>query len=89
VALRMRILRFSLRKSSDCFRFSFGATSLGSWLISSACSAVLVGAHYSEPRRDDKGFFSKKVRSLRYQATTCFLLKIASTLTIAGFKLNI
>ncbi|MFQ1635646.1 hypothetical protein ACK39T_19970, partial [Aeromonas veronii] len=45
-------------------------TSLGSWLISLACSAVLVGAHYREPRRDDKGFFSKKVRSLRYQATT-------------------
>ncbi|MFQ1832242.1 hypothetical protein ACK362_19880, partial [Aeromonas veronii] len=60
-----------------------------SWLISSACSAVLVGAHYREPRRDDKGFFIKKIRSLRYQATTSFLLEMASILTIAGFKLNI
>jgi hypothetical protein len=25
VALRRRIIRFSLRESSDCFRFSFGA----------------------------------------------------------------
>ncbi|WP_227095340.1 hypothetical protein [Aeromonas veronii] len=54
------------------FAFLSAPTSLGSWLISSACSAVLVGAHYREPRRDDKGFFSKKVRSLRYQATTSF-----------------
>ncbi|WP_425892641.1 hypothetical protein, partial [Aeromonas veronii] len=50
-------------------------TSLGSWLISSACSAVLVGAHYREPRRDDKGFFSKKVRSLRYQTTASFFAR--------------
>ncbi|MCF5910770.1 hypothetical protein K3H35_18520, partial [Aeromonas veronii] len=71
------------------FAFLSAPASLGSWLIRLACSAVLVGAHYREPRRDDKGFFSKKVRSLRYQATTSFLLKIASTLTIAGFKLNI
>ncbi|MEH8187698.1 hypothetical protein Q7I35_18330, partial [Aeromonas allosaccharophila] len=49
--------------------------SQGSWLISSACSAVLVGAHYREPRRDDKGFFSKKVRSLRYQTTTSFFVQ--------------
>ncbi|MEH8231230.1 hypothetical protein, partial [Aeromonas veronii] len=54
------------------FAFLSAPTSLGSWLISSACSAVLVGAHYRESRRDDKGFFSKKVRSLRYQATTSF-----------------
>jgi hypothetical protein len=33
---------------------------------------VLVGAHYREPRRDDKGFFSKKARSLRYQTTLSF-----------------
>ena len=38
------------------FAFLSAPTSLGSWLISSACSAVLVGAHYREPRRDDKGF---------------------------------
>ncbi|WP_232297638.1 hypothetical protein, partial [Aeromonas veronii] len=71
------------------FAFLSAPTSLGSWLISSACSAVLVGAHYREPRRDDKGFFIKKIRSLRYQATTSFLLEMASILTIAGFKLNI
>ncbi|MFQ2255703.1 hypothetical protein ACK33C_22050, partial [Aeromonas hydrophila] len=34
-------------------------TSQGSWLIRLACSAVLVGAHYREPRRDDKGNFAK------------------------------
>ncbi|HHJ4203740.1 TPA: hypothetical protein ACQJJO_004781, partial [Aeromonas veronii] len=71
------------------FAFLSAPTSLGSRLISPACSAVLVGAHYREPRRDDKDFFSKKVRPLRYQATTSFLLEMASTLTIAGFKLNI
>ncbi|MEN3799431.1 hypothetical protein ABDZ32_02440, partial [Aeromonas veronii] len=32
-------------------------------------------AHYREPRRDDKGFFNKKVRSLRYQATTSFFVR--------------
>ncbi|WP_368221013.1 hypothetical protein, partial [Aeromonas sp. R3-1] len=42
------------------FAFLSAPTSLGSWLISPACSAVLVGGHYREPRRDDKGFFSKK-----------------------------
>ncbi|MBO0504552.1 hypothetical protein FED29_013930, partial [Aeromonas veronii] len=57
------------------FAFLSAPTSLGSWLTSSACSAVLVGAHYREPRRDDKGFFSKKVRSLRYQATTSFFAR--------------
>ncbi|MGR6752453.1 hypothetical protein ACU6QF_01890, partial [Aeromonas veronii] len=57
------------------FAFLSAPTSLGSWLISSACSAVLVGAHYREPRRDDKGFFIKKVRSLRYQATTSFFAR--------------
>ncbi|WP_206538772.1 hypothetical protein, partial [Aeromonas finlandensis] len=57
------------------FAFLSAPTSPGSWLISSACSAVLVGAHYREPRRDDKGFFSKKVRSLRYQATTSFFVR--------------
>ncbi|MBS4693500.1 hypothetical protein, partial [Aeromonas veronii] len=39
------------------FAFLSAPTSLGSWLISSACSAVLVGAHYREPRCDDKTFF--------------------------------
>ncbi|MFQ2229378.1 hypothetical protein ACK32Z_21070, partial [Aeromonas hydrophila] len=34
-------------------------TSQGSWLIRLACSAVLVGAHYREPRRDDKENFAK------------------------------
>ncbi|MFQ1773102.1 hypothetical protein ACK37C_20175, partial [Aeromonas veronii] len=71
------------------FAFLSAPTSLGSWLISSACSAVLVGAHYRGPRWDDKGFFSKKVRSLRYQTITSFLLEMTSILTIAGFKLNI
>ncbi|WP_429114415.1 hypothetical protein, partial [Aeromonas rivipollensis] len=37
------------------FAFLSAPTSLGSWLIRLACSAVLVGAHYREPRRDDKG----------------------------------
>ncbi|HHQ4533863.1 TPA: hypothetical protein ACSP8B_002898, partial [Aeromonas veronii] len=71
------------------FAFLSAPTSLGSWLIRLACSAVLVGAHYREARRDDKAFFIKKVRSLRYQAAPLFLLEIASILTIAGFKLNI
>ncbi|MEH8203575.1 hypothetical protein Q7I36_19305, partial [Aeromonas veronii] len=57
------------------FAFLSAPTSQGSWLISSACSAVLVGAHYRELRRDDKGFFSKKVRSLRYQATISFFAR--------------
>ncbi|MFM5031202.1 hypothetical protein ACEUDA_19665, partial [Aeromonas rivipollensis] len=41
---------------SQAFVFAFlsAPTSLGSWLISSACSAVLVGAHYREPLRDGK-----------------------------------
>ncbi|MBV7439494.1 hypothetical protein, partial [Aeromonas sp. sif2416] len=36
------------------FAFLSAPTSQGSWLISPACSAVLVGAHYREPGRDDK-----------------------------------
>ncbi|MFM4713561.1 hypothetical protein ACEUEC_19825, partial [Aeromonas veronii] len=47
------------------FAFLSAPTSLGSWLISLACSAVLVGAHYREPRRDDKGFLQKCVRLLK------------------------
>ncbi|MFM5740809.1 hypothetical protein ACET6T_19075, partial [Aeromonas veronii] len=39
--------------------FLSAPASLGSWLISSACSAVLVGAHYREPRCDDKTFFEE------------------------------
>ncbi|WP_323970446.1 hypothetical protein, partial [Aeromonas veronii] len=41
------------------FAFLSAPTSLGSWLISSACSAVLVGAHYRERRCDDKTFFEE------------------------------
>ncbi|MFQ1791586.1 hypothetical protein ACK348_13690, partial [Aeromonas veronii] len=47
------------------FAFLSAPALLGSWLISSACSAVLVGAHYREPRRDDKGFLQKCVRLLK------------------------
>ncbi|MGL5325484.1 MAG: hypothetical protein ACRC91_12285, partial [Aeromonas sp.] len=47
------------------FAFLSAPTSQGSWLISSACSAVLVGAHYREQRRDDKGFLQKRVRLLK------------------------
>ncbi|WP_421276583.1 hypothetical protein, partial [Aeromonas veronii] len=47
------------------FAFLSAPASLGSWLISPACSAVLVGAHYREPRRDDKGFLQKYVRLLK------------------------
>ncbi|HHQ4533046.1 TPA: hypothetical protein ACSP8B_002065, partial [Aeromonas veronii] len=55
------------------FAFLSAPTSLGSWLISSACSAVLVGAHYRERRRDDKRktakndtFYSFPVQPLFY-----------------------
>ncbi|MBV7439405.1 hypothetical protein, partial [Aeromonas sp. sif2416] len=41
------------------FAFLSAPTSQGSWLISPACSAVLVGAHYREPGRDDKPFFEE------------------------------
>ncbi|MFQ2110108.1 hypothetical protein, partial [Aeromonas rivipollensis] len=41
------------------FAFLSAPTSLGSWLISPACSAVLVGAHYREVDHDDKGFFEE------------------------------
>ncbi|MBR7630114.1 hypothetical protein KAT72_14090, partial [Aeromonas popoffii] len=71
------------------FAFLSAPTSLGSWLIRLACSAVLVGAHYREPRRDDKGFFITIVRSLRYTAISCFLLITPSTQALTGFKLNI
>ncbi|WP_209418532.1 hypothetical protein, partial [Aeromonas popoffii] len=57
--------------------FLSAPTSLGSWLISPACSAVLVGAHYREPRRDDKDFFITIVRSLRYTAISCFFAHYA------------
>ncbi|MGY3896744.1 hypothetical protein, partial [Aeromonas enterica] len=50
------------------FAFLSAPASQGSWLISPACCAVLVGAHYREPCRDDKGFFITIVRSLRYAA---------------------
>ncbi|HHQ4612488.1 TPA: hypothetical protein ACSP2F_000590, partial [Aeromonas veronii] len=55
------------------FAFLSAPTSLGSWLISSACSTVLVGAHYRERRRDDKRktakngtFYSFSVQPLLY-----------------------
>ncbi|MFM4680736.1 hypothetical protein ACEUD4_20650, partial [Aeromonas media] len=51
------------------FAFLSAPTSLRSWLISSACSAVLVGAHYREPHRDDKGFFTLTVCSLSSTAS--------------------
>ncbi|MFM4851110.1 hypothetical protein ACEUDG_20955, partial [Aeromonas rivipollensis] len=54
------------------FAFLSAPASLGSWLISSACSAVLVGAHYREPRRDDKGFFTFTARSLSSAARRSF-----------------
>ncbi|WP_218972698.1 hypothetical protein, partial [Aeromonas allosaccharophila] len=41
------------------FAFLSAPTSQGSWLISPACSAVLVGAHYRERGRDDKAFFEE------------------------------
>ncbi|WP_429078496.1 hypothetical protein, partial [Aeromonas veronii] len=53
--------------------FLSAPASLGSWLISLACSAVLVGAHYRAPRRDDKRetakngtFYSFPVQPLLY-----------------------
>ncbi|WP_421246392.1 hypothetical protein, partial [Aeromonas sanarellii] len=46
--------------------------SRGSELIRLAWSAVLVGAHYREQRRDDKGFFTTPVRSLSYAASRAF-----------------
>ncbi|MGY3932776.1 hypothetical protein ACW5WU_18150, partial [Aeromonas encheleia] len=52
--------------------FLSAPTSRGSWLISPACSAVLVGAHYREPDRDDKGFFTIIVRSLSSTAKRSF-----------------
>ncbi|MFM5482405.1 hypothetical protein ACET9B_19435, partial [Aeromonas veronii] len=72
VALRRRILRFSLRKSSDCFRFSFGACFARKLAHQFGMFRRAGRAHYREPRRDDKSFFIKKTRSLRYQATTSF-----------------
>ncbi|WP_042082200.1 hypothetical protein, partial [Aeromonas veronii] len=41
------------------FAFLSAPTSLGSWPIRLACSAVLVGAHYREQRCDDKTFFEE------------------------------
>ncbi|MFR9701943.1 hypothetical protein ACL00O_05520, partial [Aeromonas sanarellii] len=41
------------------FAFLSALASRGSELIRLAWSAVLVGAHYREPRRDDKGFFEE------------------------------
>ncbi|MDH1851693.1 hypothetical protein, partial [Aeromonas caviae] len=41
------------------FAFLSALASRGSELISSAWSAVLVGAHYREAGYDDKGFFEE------------------------------
>ncbi|MBS4717977.1 hypothetical protein J4G66_18700, partial [Aeromonas dhakensis] len=49
------------------FAFLSALASRGSELIRLACSAVLVRAHYREPRRDDKGFLQKCVRLLKKQ----------------------
>ncbi|OEC43466.1 hypothetical protein A9G06_18770 [Aeromonas sp. DNP9] len=47
-------------KVKRLFSLFFAAPdSLGSGLIRLACSAVLVGAHYREPRRDDNSFFEE------------------------------
>ncbi|MFM5650450.1 hypothetical protein ACET7Q_20020, partial [Aeromonas veronii] len=48
-----------LESQAIVFAFLSAPTSLGSWLISSACAAVLVGAHYRELRCDDKTFFEE------------------------------
>ncbi|MGY3912821.1 hypothetical protein, partial [Aeromonas piscicola] len=48
--------------------FLSAPASQGSWLIRLACSAVLVGAHYRERRRDDKGFLQECVCLLKKQA---------------------
>ncbi|MDX7829229.1 hypothetical protein SJR89_19375, partial [Aeromonas caviae] len=61
------------------FAFLSALASRGSWLIRLACSAVLVGAHYREPRRDDKGFFTEKNRSLRYTAKRFYFVRITTT----------
>ncbi|WP_368222624.1 hypothetical protein, partial [Aeromonas sp. s4] len=63
------------------FAFLSALASQGSELISSACSAVLVGADYREPRRDDKGFFTEKNRSLRYAAKRFYFVRVT---TISG-----
>ncbi|MDX7780641.1 hypothetical protein SJR98_21405, partial [Aeromonas hydrophila] len=68
------------------FAFLSAPTSQGSWLIRLACSAVLVGAHYREPRRDDKGFLQKHVRLLKKQAKASKTR--ASALFHAAFLLN-
>ncbi|OCX99052.1 hypothetical protein [Aeromonas hydrophila] len=52
-------IRDSFESQAIVFAFLSAPTSQGSWLIRLACSAVLVGAHYMEPRRDDKGNFAK------------------------------
>ncbi|MFM4650947.1 hypothetical protein, partial [Aeromonas bivalvium] len=52
------------------FAFLSAPASQGSWLISPACSAVLVGAHYREPDHDDKGFLAKTVRPLIFYPQT-------------------
>ncbi|MCY9815555.1 hypothetical protein, partial [Aeromonas caviae] len=41
------------------FAFLSALASQGSELISSTCSAVLVGAHYREADCDDKGIFEE------------------------------
>ncbi|WP_323903573.1 hypothetical protein, partial [Aeromonas caviae] len=50
------------------FAFLSAPTSQGSWLIRLAWCAVLVGAHYREARRDDKGYFAKNSPFYRFVA---------------------
>ncbi|WP_411683421.1 hypothetical protein, partial [Aeromonas caviae] len=59
-----------LESQAVVFAFLSALASQGSELISSACSAVLVGAHYREPRRDDKGYFAKNSPFYRFVART-------------------
>ncbi|MFM5519445.1 hypothetical protein, partial [Aeromonas dhakensis] len=63
------------------FAFLSALASRGSELIRLACSAVLVRAHYREARRDDKGFFTKKTRSLRYAAKR-FYFALITTISV-------
>ncbi|MFM4671138.1 hypothetical protein ACEUEG_19125, partial [Aeromonas media] len=55
------------------FAFLSAPASKGSWLISSACSAVLVGAHYREPRRDGKRKTTKNDTFLLFSDPNAYL----------------
>ncbi|WP_238566385.1 hypothetical protein, partial [Aeromonas aquatica] len=72
IALRRRILRSSLRKSSGCFRFSFGAHFTRKLAHQSGVLCRAGRGDYREPERDDKGFFVIVVRSLSSTANRSF-----------------